>query len=194
MTYTTHTTLLTRLSEGIDPAAWKEFHDRYLELIKGFGRQCGLQPADCDDAAQEVFLALSKSMSDFSYDPEKGRFRSYLKTVSLRIIFRILRQKQDQKPLNDLERIDKSAFTDSEVEEMWETEWRQYHMRQALGRIESEFNEKDRLAFSLYVLKNRPAEETAKKLGLSLDQVYQAKSRIIKSLSQMITEQIKDEG
>lgn len=194
MTYTTHTTLLARLSEGIDPTAWKEFHDRYLDLIKGFAGRYGLQPADCDDTAQEVFLALTKSMAGFVYDPARGKFRSYLKTVSLRIIFQILRQKRDQKPLGRLEKTYRGAFSDSKVEKMWETEWRRYHMRQAIGRIESEFNDKDRLAFSSYVIRNRSVEETAKKLGLSVDQVYQAKSRIIKRLSQMIAEQIKSEG
>ena len=49
-------------------------------------------------------------------------------------------------------------------------------------------------SLSLDVVKNRPAEETAQKLGMSVDQVYQAKSRMIKRLSRMISEQVRDEG
>ncbi len=194
MAYTTHTSLLVRLSEGVDPSAWREFSDRYLQLIRGFGRRYGLQPADSEDAAQEVMLALSKSMGGFTYDPEKGRFRSYLKTVSLRIILGILRQKRDRQPLDDVDESQETAFTDPEVEQMWEAEWREYHMRQAMRRIESEFNERDRLSFAEYVVKDRPAAETAEKLGMSMDQVYQAKSRIVKRLGQMIAEQVANEG
>ncbi len=194
MAYTTQTSLLVRLSEGVDPGAWMEFSDRYLQLIKGFGRRYGLQPADCEDAAQEVMLALSKSMGGFTYDPEKGRFRSYLKTVSIRIILGVLSQKRGRQPLRDVDESPEIAFTDPEVEEMWEAEWREYHMRQAMKRIESEFNERDRLCFAEYVVKDRPAVETAEKLGMSLDQVYQAKSRIMKRLALMIAEQVANEG
>ena len=96
MCYSTHTSLLARLSDGVDPSAWKEFHDRYSDLILGFAHRYGLQSADRDDVAQEVLLSLSKAMEGFTYDPAKGKFRSYLKTVTLRTIFRILRQKQRQ--------------------------------------------------------------------------------------------------
>lgn len=194
MEYTTHTTLLARLSEGVDPAAWREFHDRYGELIQGFAQRYGLQPADCDDVAQEVLLALSKSMNSFTYDPGKGKFRSYLKTLTLRTIFRILRQKRRHMALEHIDTAEKNASADPEVEQLWDKEWRQYHVRQAMGRLESEFNERDRLAFSLYVVKNRPASETADELNMSVDQVYQAKSRILKRLGRMIAEQVKDEG
>jgi RNA polymerase sigma-70 factor (ECF subfamily) len=194
MKYTTHTTLLTRVSKGVDPDAWKDFSDRYLELIRGFAIRYGLQAADCDDVAQEVLLALSKSMTDFIYDPTKGKFRSYLKTVTLRMIFQNLRQKKGQRVLSDIDSAERNAYKSPDVEELWEKEWEQYHVRQAMKRIASEFNEQDRLAFSLYVVKNRPAAETAQQLGLSMDQVYQAKSRILKRLGQLIDEQVKDEG
>ena len=59
---TTHTTLLARLAKGDDSSAWQEFNDRYGQLIRGFARRRGLQPADCDDVAQEVLLGLSKAM------------------------------------------------------------------------------------------------------------------------------------
>lgn len=194
MEYTTHTTLLTRISEGVDPAAWKEFCDRYMELIRGFALRYGLQAADCDDVVQEVLLSLSKSMDSFTYDPDAGKFRSYLKTVTLRMIFRVLRQKKDQRVLEDIDSAETSASTDPEVEKLWEDEWQQYHVRQAMGRLESEFNERDRLAFSHYVVKGLSPAETAEALDMSVDQVYQAKSRILKRLGHMIAEQVKDEG
>jgi RNA polymerase sigma-70 factor (ECF subfamily) len=194
MEYTTHTTLLTRLSEGVDPAAWNEFHDRYADLFRGFARRYGLQPADCDDIAQEVLLALSRSMGGFKYDPSKGKFRSYLKTLSLRTIFRNLRQKRDHKVLEDIETGPDKAGADPSVEAKWENEWRQHHIRQAMRRLEPEFNERDRMAFSQYAMTGRPASEAAKALGMSVDQVYQAKSRILRRLTELIGEQVRDEG
>ncbi len=92
----THATLLARLRDGEDRAAWQEFCDRYGELIQGFARRRGLQPSDCDDVVQETLLALTKSMPKFHYEPGKGSFRSYLKTIVLHTIFRRSRQKRGE--------------------------------------------------------------------------------------------------
>lgn len=194
MDYSTHTTLLTRLNEGVDPHAWKEFHDRYIDLIRKFALRYGLQAVDCDDVAQEVLLNLSKAMKKFLYDPAKGRFRSYLKTLALHTIFRILRQKKTYPLLEQGEEEEKAAAKNPEVEALWEEEWRGYHIRLAMRRLEKEFNEKDRMAFSEYALNDRPAKEVGAMLDLSVDQVYQAKSRILKRLSELIADQVNDEG
>ena len=69
-----------------------------------------------------------------------------------------------------------------------------YRLGQAMGTIEAEFGEADRAAFRLYALSQRSAPETAEALGMSVDQVYQAKSRIMARLSTIIEAQIADEG
>jgi len=194
MNYTTHVTLLERLSAGVDSSAWWEFHDRYAELIRGFARRQGQQPSDCDDIVQEVLLTLSRSMGGFEYDPTRGKFRSYLKTLTLRAIFRSQRQKPAPGGLEEIEEHVKHATENPTIECYWEDEWRQHHIRRAMRRLEPEFQEKDRMAFTLYAMKGRPAREAAETLGISVDQVYQAKSRILRRLSEMIAEQVADEG
>ena len=129
---TTHTTLLARLTDGRDPAAWREFDERYGELIRSFARRQDLQPADCDDVAQDVLFSLSKAMPGFRYDPAKGKFRSYLKTVTLRAIFKRNCQKPAEVALEHIEDATRAAALDTAIEEAWETEWRQYHLRQAM--------------------------------------------------------------
>lgn len=191
---TTHTTLLARLADDTDREAWRDFYERYGELIRGFVRRRGLQPADCDDAVQEVLASLSQAMASFAYDPAKGKFRSYLKTVTLRAIFKIIRQKQGQVDLEHIEEATRAAENDTTAEEAWEAEWRQYHLRQAMRVIEAEFNEADRRAFQQYAVEGVEAREVAAALGMSVDQVYQAKSRILKRLAQLIELQVQDEG
>ncbi len=191
---TTHATLLARLSDGADPAAWSEFYDRYGELIRNFARPQGLQAADCEDVVQDVVLALTKAMPGFEYDPAKGRFRGYLKTITLHAIYRKSFQKRGQVNLEDIEKTAAAACTDAAVDEQWEAEWRQYHLRQAMRVIEAEFNAADRAAFQRYAVEGGDANETAAELGLSVDQVYKAKSRILKRLGELIEQQVQDEG
>ncbi|MBI4717515.1 MAG: sigma-70 family RNA polymerase sigma factor [Planctomycetes bacterium] len=191
---TTHATLLAKVAEGSDPGAWREFCDRYGELIRGFARRQHVQPADCDDIVQDVLLALTKSMPGFQYDPARGRFRSYLKTAVLHAIFRRSCQKRGDVPLTSVESATGAADANPEVDEVWEAEWRQYHLRLAMRMIAAEFNEADRAAFDAYAVQGRSALETAETMGMTVDQVYQAKSRILKRISRLIEAQTAEEG
>jgi RNA polymerase sigma-70 factor (ECF subfamily) len=148
-TTSTHTSLLARLAEGGDPTAWREFQERYGELIRGFARRRGLQSADCDDVAQDVLLSLSKALPGFRYDPTKGKFRSFLKTLTLNVIIDRKRQQRGQRSQPVIGGLSVTV-DDPEIEQAWEKEWRQYHLRQAWRVIESEFSADDREAFRHY--------------------------------------------
>ena len=191
---TTHASFLARLKDGGDSTAWPEFNERYGELIRSFARRRGLQPSDCDDVYQDVLLSLARAMPGFSYDPSRGKFRSYLKTATLRVIFKRSRQNPGGVNLEDIENATRAAETDAAVEEAWEMEWRQYHLRQAVPTIEVEFSHTDRQAFQRYAVEGMGARETAEALELSVDQVYQAKSRITKRLAELIGLQVQEEG
>jgi RNA polymerase sigma factor (sigma-70 family) len=197
LTRSTHISLLNQLREGIDPAAWREFEHRYGDLIRNVALRRGLQPADCDDVLQDVMMALTRSMPQFEYDPERGSFRGYLKTITGHVIFRRLRQNDRPRALTDSEAVNVAVAPgsdDSHLEALWESEWRQYHLRLAMRTIEAEFNEMDRIAFAHYAVEGQAANETAEQLGMSVDQVYQAKSRILRRLSQLIEQQVREEG
>ena len=190
----THASLLIRLQDEGDSAAWREFDDRYSELIRSFARRRDLQPADCEDVAQDVMLSLSKVMPGFQYDPSKGKFRSYLKTATLRAIFRISHQRHGEAALGTIEEATRIAEADAAVEEAWELEWQRYHLRQAMRTLESEFNETDRKAFQRYGIDGRDAKETAAELNISVNQVYYAKSQILQRLKKVIERQVREEG
>jgi RNA polymerase sigma factor (sigma-70 family) len=191
---TTHATLLARLAQGTDPVVWPEFVDRYGELIRAFARRQGVQPVDCDDVLQDVLLSLTRAMPGFTYDPAKGKFRSYLKTVTLRAIFKRRFRDRGQVELEHMEEATQAAGIDDVVEQGWEAEWRQYHLRLAWHTIEAEFNGTDRQAFERYAMAGAAAQAVADELGLNVDQVYQAKSRILRRLAALIECQVQDEG
>src|SRR2546423_3530273 len=77
----TSTTLLRRLSDAQDSAAWGAFVQRYRERIIAWCRHWGLQEADAEDVSQSLLLAMPAKMRNFRYDPAKGRFRGWLRTV-----------------------------------------------------------------------------------------------------------------
>ncbi len=190
----THASLLARLAQGGDSQAWNEFHDRYRELVWSFARRRGFQPADADDVVQEVLLAVNRGVSSFDYDPARGRFRGWLKTVALRAMWKRQHREDAVTGALDAEAAFEVAARDGAIDSEWELEWRRYHLRLAVARASSEFNARDLRAFELVSGEGRSAAEAGTALGMSPDQVYQAKSRILKRLKSLIAEQIADEG
>lgn len=190
----THSTLLARVAAGTDPQAWREFCARYGELIRGFCLRRGLQAADIDDVQQDVMAGLVKAMPGFVYDPLKGRFRSYLKTVVLHVIYRRSFQKRGAVGLSEVDEATRVGGADESIDKEWESQWRQYHLRRAMQTIEPEFAESDLLAFERYAVLGHDAAEVAGALGVSADSIYQAKSRILKRLSAVIELQVQEEG
>src|SRR5204862_6480657 len=77
----TRASLLVRLRDPRDEAAWTEFVDLYLPLIYGYLRKQGLQDADAVDLAQEVLGAVAGAVGRLDYDPNRGAFRNWLFTV-----------------------------------------------------------------------------------------------------------------
>jgi RNA polymerase sigma factor (sigma-70 family) len=191
---TTHLSLLARVSDPGDTDAWRDFCARYEELIRGFARRRNVFGPDADDVVQDVLISLTKAMPGFQYDPAKGKFRSYLKTIVLRAIFKKSRQEAGTVDLDHLEELTRVAACDENLDGVWEDEWRQHHLRAAMRGLEAEFNDSDRRAFQAYVVDGEDAKAVAERLGMSLDQVYQAKSRILKRLRELIAVQVADEG
>ena len=189
----TRASLLARLADGSDELAWREFHQLYGGLITRVATRRGLQPADCDDVAQNVLIRLSRAMKGFEYDAARGRFRGYLKRVVMSEIADRARQSRGRRPVSASEEVLSFAAAEPEAERIWEEEWRHHHVERAMRVIETEFGEKDRLAFEHYATQGRGAEETATMLGLSLAQVYQAKSRILRRLADLVASQVKQE-
>jgi RNA polymerase sigma-70 factor (ECF subfamily) len=50
----TQPSLLVRLRDPADEAAWVTLVSTYLPLVYGYCRKCGLQDADAADVAQDV--------------------------------------------------------------------------------------------------------------------------------------------
>ncbi len=185
----THRSLLLRLSSGGDPDAWREFHDRYHDLIRGFARRNGLQPVDADDLAQEVLMALHAAMPRFQYDPARGRFRGFLKTIALRAIWR---RRTPDRVLGD-EELDRLAV-DPAIEAGFEREWRNHHLRQAMQRVRGEFPADQVEWFTALAIEGRSTAEVSAASGVPADRLYRVRSQILARCRELIAAQVKDEG
>ena len=193
----TRPTLLLRLRPE-SPArevAWEEFHHCYAPMIAGFARKMGARAQDRDDIVQDVMTGLFSASGSFHYDPAKGRFRGFLKACTFRALRRRLGQDARFGGL-PLDRVDAQAL---EVEQLWNDVWEHERLRRAMREVRDRYqSHPDRArtfrAFELFGLAEQPADRVAAELGMSVDSVHQAKSRISRALRDRVRELEEAEG
>jgi RNA polymerase sigma-70 factor (ECF subfamily) len=179
---TTPVSLLERLRQPAERAAWGRFVQLYTPLLFYWARRMGLADADAADLVQDVFTLLIQKLPEFTYDRHKS-FRNWLKTVTLNKWRDQQRQQAArlgearQVPLPDLPSPD-------HAEAFWEAEYRRQLVGRALEVMQAEFQPATWKACWEFVACGRPASEVAAELGLSENAVYIAKCRVLRRLRQ----------
>ncbi|QDU64275.1 RNA polymerase sigma factor RpoE [Planctomycetes bacterium Pan216] len=182
----TSETLLDRLKHEPDSASWKELVEIYNPMIERWLNRHGLREADCDDVAQEVLLVVVRKLGGFEREPRTGAFRRWLRNITVNCLRDYRRSKRYQ-PLatgsSDFdEMLQQLADDDSELSRQWNLEHDRHVTRFLLERIKGGFTESTWLAFERVALQGQPAERVAQELGLSVNAVFIAKSRILSRL------------
>src|SRR5262245_15886929 len=191
----THPSLLARLRRSADQAAWREFDARYGDLILRYCRNRGLRYSDAEDVRQMVLLALAKSLPGFQYDPQRGRFRSYLGQVVHRSILLFQHRARPNTavtPLHDNVFAASSSDRGSELEAVWEREWVDHHCRLAMRAIRATYDPKSVEIFDR-LLEGDEVGVLAQSYGMSADAVHKVKQRIRDRMRELIAEQIRQE-
>src|SRR5262245_2782555 len=79
----TSLSLLARLPQMSDGAAWERLTHLYTPLICGWLRRAPLQPSDADDLLQDVLTAVVRKVPEFRHDGRPGAFRCWLRMITV---------------------------------------------------------------------------------------------------------------
>lgn len=179
----TPATLLDRLRQPGDPAAWGEFVRLYTPLLYKWAGQLGLRPTEAADLVQDVFVTLLQTLPEFRYDGRRS-FRAWLCTV-VRNRFRDGRRKHA--PLAAGSGLDGVAGpADDPALEVDAAEYRAYLADRALQLARREFAPATWQAFWGVVVEGKPAQAVANELGVSPNAVYLARGRVLRRLRQAL--------
>jgi RNA polymerase sigma-70 factor (ECF subfamily) len=186
----TRPSLILRLRNRDDEAAWGEFVAIYRPVIVRLALAKGLQLPDAEDLAQQVLLSVARNIGNWEHDPQRARFRTWLQRVVRNAILNTFsRMPVDRAPggtwdINLLEQpVDDPATT-----ELMELEWRREALRWAADMIRDEFQPASWAAFWLTAVHGLSAQEAARRTGKTAGAVYIAKSRIMRRLQEKVRE------
>lgn len=197
--HSTHASLLSRVRDPSDDAAWVEFDDRYRDLILRYCHRRGLSYWDAEDVRQTVMASLLGALKSFRYDPERGRFRSYLGRAVTRAIQRHFSRPTTAPsglragtggaapPVEEAADPRRDSSLDA-----WDLEWRDHHLRLALDHVRRET--KDRTwTLCERLLEGKDVPAVAAEFSVSADAVYKAGQRLRARLLRRLAAQLRDE-
>lgn len=181
----TRPSLLLRVRDPDDHRAWEEFVAIYRPLVVRLARRRGLQDADSQDLAQAVLAAVAKGIEQWTPDPERARFRSWLTTIARNAIFNQLSRRRPDSAVGGDHPLAEIAVSADDEDEL-EQERRRELFRWAAKQVRPEFAEPTWRAFWLSTVEGLTVEETAQELEKTIGAVYAARSRVMRRLREKV--------
>jgi RNA polymerase sigma-70 factor (ECF subfamily) len=179
--------LLHRLREAPEDAdAWGRFDAIYRPLLTAWLRRHGPQPHDVDNLVQEILACVVRELPGFRYEPARGRFRGWLRQVMVNRLREFWRARQRERasvePL--LEQLEDPA---SDLSRRWDREHDQHVLAVLLARLEPDFTPTSWEVFRRLQAGEEP-KDVSSALGMPLNAVYLARSRILRRLREAAQE------
>jgi RNA polymerase sigma-70 factor (ECF subfamily) len=186
----TNAQLIWRVRDGSDASAWNRFVRLYEPLVVSVCRRHGLQQSDASDVVQEVFAAIAGAMPRFCYDAARGSFRSWLIKVTRSKLANHFQERRRRGPEVNaqalVEQVSCEERPEIERDESLHGQWEL--LDRIKNEIRGEFRPATWSAFWLTAMQGFSAEEVAEYLGISIQAVYIAKSRVLKRFRARVRE------
>lgn len=183
----TSVSLLERLAGAPDEDDWRRLVGLYQPLLRAWLARAGVPAVDADDLTQDVLLVVFREVSGFTRRGQ-GAFRAWLRGILANRIRDYFRKRQHRPTATGdsdfAERLHELESPESALSALWDREHDEHVVATLLRQVAPHFTGPTWQAFRRHVLEGAPAASVAEELGLSLNSVLLAKSRVLKRLRQ----------
>lgn len=192
----TSPSLLFRLKEGDDEAAWEEFVAIYRPVIVRLAMLKGLQHCDAEDLAQQVLISVSKNILKWEQDAQRARFRTWLQKVVRNATLNALTRSAGERGVGGtsvLNLLNAQPSHSHEDSALFDLEWKREAFRWAADQVREEFQSATWEAFWLTAVEGLSAPEAAERVKKSVGAVYVARSRVMQRIQIVLAEMTQGE-
>jgi RNA polymerase sigma-70 factor (ECF subfamily) len=185
----TRASLLLRLRDPRDEAAWREFVALYTPLVYGYARKHGLQDADAADLSQEVLRAVAGAIGRLEYDPSRGAFRNWLFTVVRRKLSNWqAAQRNRARGSGDsaMHELLEQCPAPPGDEAAWDAEWERRVFAWACAQVRRDVSPATWEAFWRTAGDGQAVKQVAADLGMTAGAVYLARNRVLARLKELV--------
>lgn len=186
----TITSSLLRRVVANDQAAWRRMVGLYYPMVYGWCRRSGLQSSDAADVCQDVFRGVVRGIGTFRRKDPGDTFRGWLRRITQRrIIDHRQARRSEPEPLGEIGFTGPHAESDNpSIDESPGTESEPALPRGILELVRSEFEPRTWNAFWKTAVDGRPPADVAQEMGISINAVYLAKSRVLRRLREELVD------
>jgi RNA polymerase sigma factor (sigma-70 family) len=177
---TTRPSLLIRVRDPRDQAAWSEFDAIYRPMLHRFAQARGLGLTDAEEIAQQCMTAINQHIKDFDYDPRKGKFKSWLRTMVGNKVKNLLRDRHEaQAKSRDF---DRPQWQEPAPDEVFNRLWEEEHLKHCLRSVRSEVEDATFNVFFSLVMEERPIDQVCRDFNVNAANVRVIKSRMLQRI------------
>jgi len=173
--------LLVRLASSPVETDWRRLVHLYQPFIVRWLGQAGVPDSDRGDLVQEVLTVVVKDVPSFQHSERIGAFRKWLRIVVVNRIRNYWRsQKSQVQPGDHSSILDELEDPASGLSGVWDREHDAFVAQRLLESLEGEFTPTTWTAFRRQVVEGAKTMDVARELGLSVNAVLIAKSRVLR--------------
>ncbi len=172
-----------RVARPDDPE-WRQLAEIYEPLIRRWIVRVPGLGAEAADLTQEVFLVMIRGISGFQRQRE-GSFRTWVRGITVNVVRnhrRRLFRKPEHAGAPAEAFLDGLAEANSELAREWDLDHDRHIFQKLAAVVQPAFDPVTWKAFRRFAIEGLPAVQVAAELGLTVNAVTLAKSRILKRL------------
>ena len=158
------------------PAAWERLVALYTPLLHTWLSAAGLQAADRDDLTQRVLEILVRQLADFEHNGRPGAFRTWLRGMTVNLLREHWRGRPQAVAESILEQLADPA---GGLSRLWDEQHDRHVLAALMEQVRSEFAAATWQAFCRVALDGARVALVAQELGISVNAVLIAKSRVL---------------